>query len=115
MAKGSATEAILGTLHDKVAGVFMKVLARYEARLDAIDGIDMDAVESDVLEELFNENAMPSPAMLSAVTKFLKDNDIGIDSEEIDELSAQQRRLEERRKNRGNIVDLTMLHAVGED
>lgn len=111
MAKNAATEAALGSLHDKVAVVFRKVLERYEARLDAIDSID---VESEMLQELFDEGAMPSPAMLSAVTKFLKDNEIAFATEQIDQLTAQQRRLEENKKKRGNVVDLSTLHAIGE-
>lgn len=111
MAKNAASEAALGKLHDKIAQVFTKVLERYERRMEVIDTID---VEDELLKELFDEGAMPSPAMLSAVTKFLKDNEISFSTEQVDNLTAQQRRLEENRQKRGNIVDLTTLHAIGE-
>ncbi|MFN7881755.1 MAG: hypothetical protein ACK5PF_01880 [bacterium] len=114
MAKGAATEQVLGTLHAKIAEVFIKVLARYEQRLVAIDTIDPAEFDSEVLEQLFNEGAMPNPAMLSAVTKFLKDNNIGFDTKEIAELTDQERRLKERRANRGNIASLTTLKVVGD-
>jgi hypothetical protein len=109
MATGSAKEKQLGALHAKITDVFLKVLQRYEQRLDKIETIDPTEFESELLEELFSENAMPNPAMLSAVTKFLKDNSISFDTEKLTELSDQERRLEERRKNRGNIVSLTNL------
>jgi hypothetical protein len=44
--------------------------------------------------------------MLSAISKFLKDNEIMYDSEEIDQLSSTQRRLAEMKKKRGNVVTL---------
>ena len=109
MAKGAATEQTLGGMHNLVATVFIKVLKRYEARLDAIENIDPTAFQNELLEELFNENALPNPAMLSAMTKFLKDNDIGLDTQQLAELSDQERRLSERRARRGNVVSLTSL------
>lgn len=115
MAKGAASEKKLGNLHDQIARVFQKILTRFEDRLDVIDNMTEKDMENEMLAELFSENAMPSPAMLSAITKFLKDNEISYDTEEVDKLSSQQRRLEENRKKRGNIVDLTTLHAVGDD
>lgn len=109
MAKGAATEARLGALHDKVADVFLKVLARYEQRLDVLENVNADDISSEVLDELLDDGKLPNPAMLSAITKFLKDNDIGIDSEKVNELSGVERRLAERRKTRGNVVELTTL------
>jgi hypothetical protein len=109
MAKGSANEKALGALHMKITAVFQKVLSRYEARLDAVDTVDPSQIEDDVLRELLADGAMPNPAMLSAITKFLKDNSISFDNEQITELSDQERRLAERREKRGNIVDLSTL------
>ena len=114
MAKGAATEEALGSLHSKIAGVFIKVLERYEKRLIAIDTIDPDTITDDIILQLFDENAMPNPRMLSAVTKFLKDNNIGFDTQQIQELSDQERRLKERSQRRGNIASLTNLKVVGE-
>jgi len=115
MSKHSATEKSLGDLHSKIAVVFQKVLARYEARLDVLDANIAPAdMTDDLLLELLSEGALPNPAMLGAITKFLKDNSISFDTEEIAELSDQERRLAERRKNRGDIITLTTLKVVGE-
>lgn len=112
MAKGAAKEMQLGKLHQKITEVFIKVLERYEARLDVIDTIDRDEIENEVLEELLNDAAMPNPAMLSAVTKFLKDNDIGFDTEQLDQLSDTERRLQERKEKRGNVVSLQNVSLI---
>lgn len=112
MATGAAKEKTLGGLHAKITEVFIKVLERYEMRLDAIEEIDPKEMESEVLEALFEEGAMPNPAMLSAVTKFLKDNDIGFDTERLNELSDQERRLQERRERRKDFAELSTLRVV---
>ena len=113
MAKGSANEKALGSLHSKITAVFQKVLARYEARLDTIDQIKSGEMETEMLAELMDDAAIPNPAMLSAITKFLKDNDISFDTEQLEELSDQERRLAERRKGRANLGNLTSLQLVG--
>ena len=108
MAK-SANLGKMNTLHDKLAGIFTKVLEGYGKRLDAMDELDMDDVESQMVEAL---SAEPSPAMLSAISKFLKDNDISYDDGAVEGLSAVERQLENRKKVRGNITTLTNLRAV---
>ncbi len=102
MAKNSANEATLGTLHAKVAIVFTKVLDTYEARLDMPvpeEGDPMPEVE-------------PNPAMMGAITKFLKDNSIAFDTEEVEALSDTEQRLAQRRKQRAKLIDLTTLKVV---
>jgi len=113
MALGAATETALGGLHSKVAEVFTKILARYEARLDAIETMNADNIEDEMLREIFEDGALPNPAMLSAVTKFLKDNDIGFETEKLTELSDQERRLSERRDKRSSLASLSTLKVVG--
>ena len=112
MARGAAKEQQLGALHAKITDVFIKVLARYEARLDALENVTTENITEEILDKLLEDGAMPNPAMLSAVTKFLKDNDIGFETEKLSELSDQERRLEERRKKRPNLVDLSTLRPV---
>jgi len=109
MARGAAKEQALGGLHAKITEVFLRVLETYHKRLDVIEGIDPETLEDEMLAELLKDGGMPNPAMLSAITKFLKDNDIGFDTEKLSELSDQERRLKERREKRGNIVSLTSL------
>lgn len=115
MARGSANEKALGSLHAKITAVFQKVLARYEARLDVLDTASEGKLEleSEMLEELMADAAIPNPAMLSAITKFLKDNDISFDTEQLTALSDQERRLAERRDKRSNLGNLTQLQLVG--
>jgi hypothetical protein len=113
MAKGSANEKALGALHAKITEVFQKVLARYEARLDVLDTINPADIEDEVLREIMEDGAMPNPAMLSAITKFLKDNEISFDTEQLTELSDQERRLAERREKRTNLASLSHLQVVG--
>lgn len=114
MAQGAAKEGALGALHSKITSMFIKVLARYEDRLDALETVNPDDITDEVLAALLDESAMPNPAMLGAITKFLKDNAISFDTEKLEELSGTEKRLQERRAKRGNVVSLTTLAAVGE-
>lgn len=115
MAKGAATEKVLGALHAKLAAVFEKVLLGYEKRLDALESIDPSEVEDEILKELLDEGAMPNPAMLNAISSFLKNNEIRFDDEQIDRISALKQGLEERRAKRANVTELSRLRVVGED
>lgn len=115
MANKAATELTLGNLHSQVARVFEKVLATYEKRLDAIENIDTEQLTESVLVMLMSESNMPSPAMLSAITKFLKDNEISFDTKEIEHLSATQERLNARKAKRGSLQSLTTLALVEPD
>lgn len=112
MAKGAAKESLMGNLHERVARVFEKVLATYEKRLDAVENISRDQVGDDMLEQLMSDSVIPSPAMLSAITTFLKNNEIAFDTEEVEKLSATQERLNERKAKRGNLASLTSLTLV---
>lgn len=112
MAKGAATERTLGALHSRLAEVFTKVLEKYERSLDRINRED---IEESMLEELI-KNSEPSPAMLGAISKFLKDNEIGFDSEEIDKLSSTEKRLKDRRERRKQMgINLSVVPAVEEN
>lgn len=116
MAKGAAKQETLGKLHNKLTEVFIKVLSRYEDRLDAIEKINRGEIDlgEEMLTELFDEGAMPNPAMLSAVSKFLKDNEISFDTEQMQELGSLERRLKEQREKRGNVVSLNNLSRVAD-
>lgn len=114
MAKNAATSDQMATIHSKLAKIFTKVLEKYERGMQALDDIPADQIEEDMLDALL-EIQEPSPAMLSAIAKFLKDNDIGLDTEEVDELNSTQKRLEERRNARKKAgVNLSVVPAVGE-
>ncbi len=115
MAIKAANEAVLGDLHASVARVFEKVLATYEKRLDVLENINTEELTDEVLGMLMSADTMPSPAMLSAVTKFLKDNEIAFDTQEIEHLSATQERLNARKAKRGSLASLTTLALVEPD
>lgn len=115
MAKGAATEKVLGALHSKLATVFEKILLKYEQRLDVLDAVDPSDVEDEMLKELLDEGAMPNPAMLNAISSFLKNNEIRFDDEQVDKISALKQGLEERRAKRANVTELSRLRVVGED
>lgn len=99
MAKGAATEVALGGLHSTLARVFIRVLEKYEKSLAVLDTLPAEDIEADMIDALMSISE-PNPAMLSAVSKFLKDNDIGMDSHEVDQLNETERRLAEARKKR---------------
>ena len=111
----AATKGDLKRLHMKVAAVFEKVLERYTQRLDALECVDISDVEDDVLKELFDDGAIPNPAMLNAITAFLKNNEIRFENEQVAKVSALQEALDKRRAERGNIASLSTLRAVGDD
>lgn len=89
MAKGASTEQSLGNLHNKVTELFVKVLDEYESAPETAN-----------------------PAMLGAITKFLKDNSISLESETLDELSEMEERLAAKKRNRPNLKSVTTLPLV---
>lgn len=111
MAKGAANQEALGSLHKTLTNVFIKVLARYENQLD--EELNQDKLEEDVVDELIDSGVTINPAMLTAVSKFLKDNDIMFDTEELEELGSLERRLKDKQKRRDNVVSLNNIPQVG--
>lgn len=115
MAKGAANENALGGLHSLLAQVFERTLQKYLKQLEAIENIDPQKLEGELVVALLEEVGEPNPAMLSALSKFLKDNDIRMDSEEVDKLNNTERQLRdarERRKSAG--VNLAVVPHVAE-
>jgi len=113
MAKGAATEKQLGDLHSKLATILSKVLEGYDKKMDLVNQV-LEAAdpEDKMISVLLEQNIEPSPAMLSAVAKFLKDNEISVDSQELNQLSAQEERLANRKRNRPNLASITDLQVV---
>jgi hypothetical protein len=109
MAKGASTEVQMGKLHLKLTELFLNILNKYENDLSA-----MDNVGEELLDELMAEGNMPNPAMLGAITKFLKDNSISLESEALDELSDMERRLVNKKKNRPNMASVTALPLISD-
>lgn len=86
MTKRAAKEEVLGELHAKVAEVMTNALNRADT---AAEGATEDGIAIEV-----------NPALLGAVTKFLKDNEITCDTGAVEELSSTERRLRDKRNRR---------------
>ena len=107
MSNGAATEKALGSLHSGLANVFTMVLKKYKLELDLLSSLSEEAT-GDLDEDMKTAMMLlaskePNPAMLGAISKFLKDNEIAMDSEEIDKLSDTDRRLADMAKQRKNL------------
>lgn len=107
MATGAATQKGMNKLHARLAGVMARTLEVYLKRMDFLEKIEAgdtegmnDMLEEGVLASLFDDDRLPSPAMLAAVANFLKANSITCDPGELEEVSGLQKRLEARAKDR---------------
>lgn len=109
MAKGAAKSGAMGALHSKMAAILTRVLEQYEQRLDAEAAINPEAVEEEILAELMKERFEPSPAMLAVIAKFLKDNNIEFEAEEVNELGALEKRLAAKKAERPKFASVTTL------
>lgn len=105
MTKNAADEALLGQLHNKVATVMVGILSTTETAIEAYEKVaehaDAETLATMVKPEL-------SPAMLSAMTKFLSDNKITCNVADSEKQSELAERLAQKRKRKsvGNIVPL---------
>lgn len=115
----AAKKSELGAVHAALTNVFIRVLQRYIENLDILDSMTAkdinDELADEVTDALMPDMLMPNPAMLSAVSKFLKDNEIRFDDESVSKLTQLEESLASKRKARGNVVSLTTLKAVGDD
>lgn len=117
MTKRAADEAALGTLHATVAAVFQKVLEGYHTRAEIAASLTKEEMQEMAEKGLDPELLLkePNPAMLAAVTKFLKDNEITADADEVDGVRTMTDRLAEKRARRRNVVDLHSVPLTGTD
>lgn len=97
MSKNAASEEVLGTLHQKVAKAMINVIDYVEKGQETFDqmGEPADLVRPEL-----------SPAMLSAMTKFLADNNITANPAEETQTSELEKRLAAKRKRVGNVVPI---------
>lgn len=107
--KQTANEGMLSALHAQIARVMKKELDVYEAAQNWYLKWDGQPVmDEDQDTPVFPEPPSMPPALLSAITKFLKDNSITAapeDSEELSELEeALQKKRDARRVKVGNII-----------
>lgn len=110
MARGAAKEQAMGDLHQKVAEVFLRVLQKYETFMDLADTTRNKTAEEEAVNVLLDMD--PNPAMMGAITRFLKDNEIAFDTEELEKLSDTEQRLRARKEKRGQLINLGQLALV---
>lgn len=116
----AASQAKMKALHDRVATIFLAVLETYQKRLDVVEKLaaevlDMEEVEAAIVAEVMKEGGLPSPAMMSAITKFLKDNEVLFERDQVDDLSATQKALQERLRNRPSLASLSIVPKVANE
>lgn len=111
MTTKAATEESLGKLHEKVARVMTNVLDVYETSQEVY--LKVAEAAGDDVEVLVALPPAPevSAPMLSAITKFLNDNKISCEANDAGAVSDLARTLEERRKNRRTVGNVTHLEA----
>lgn len=96
MSKNAASEEVLGKLHQKVANAMIRAIDYVEKGQDTYDQFEP---EDEVRPEL-------SPAMLSAMTKFLSDNSITANPAEDEKTNTLAERLAKKRLRVGNVVPI---------
>lgn len=99
-----ATDKILGELHGRLAKSMLTALTTSDDAefLLAEYGEELPEAVYQFLSKLSGTN----PALLTAVSKFLKDNDITCVIEDSQEMSELEQRLVNKRKRVGNIVPI---------
>lgn len=109
MANKAAKGETLELLHAKTATVLMQALEVMDVAQKAYiasDGLTQAEDEETGLPALYAAPPFIAPALLAAITKFLKDNDITKAPEESEELSALAQALQEKRKKRVSLPDV---------
>lgn len=77
MSNNAATEDDLGNLHNKVAKVMTNALTQIETAQEQFDTLaEAAGQEPELIASIIDKRPEVSPALLSAMTKFLADNHI---------------------------------------
>lgn len=99
-----ATDVLLGELHGRLAKSMLQALSASESAQALLDEHDGELPESVV--SFLSKTAGTNPSLLTAISKFLKDNDITCAIEDNDEMSELEERLKNKRKRVGNVVPI---------
>lgn len=100
-----ATDKQLGELHGRLAKAMLKALDASDEAGFLLDehGPELPAPVYAYLEK----QAGASPALLTAITKFLKDNEITCAIEDSEEMTDLEQRLSDKRRRRvGNVIPI---------
>lgn len=99
-----ATDKLLGELHGKLAKTMLASLESSEQAAALLEEYSEElpgAVQA-FLAKISDAN----PALLTAVSKFLKDNAITCAIEDSEEMSELEKRLQNKRKRVGNVIPI---------
>lgn len=100
MAKSNAaSDTELSLLHSAVAKAFIRQLDGANRATELLD-MYIDSLPQEIIEYL-SEQKEASPSLLTAATKFLKDNDITCQIEDSTEMRSLERRLHEKKSSVG--------------
>lgn len=103
MASNAANEQELGALHNITAKVLKQTLDVFDIAQKAYlatNGLQRQGDEEAGIEPLYADPPILAPAMLAAIIKFLKDNDITAAPEDSEELSGLAQSLAQKRARR---------------
>lgn len=109
MSNSAATEDALGELHNKVAKVMTNALNQIEAAQDHFDVLEQqldagDVSDPDKVADVLKARPDVSPALLSAMTKFLADNHITCNDTKGAASGLKDTLDKKRRRSVGNVV-----------
>ena len=101
-----ATDSLLGELHGKVAKSMLAALEASDQAQALLDEYG-EELPNDVINYL-SKAAGNNPALLTAVTKFLKDNSITCVIEDNSDMSELEERLQNKRNKKriGNVIPM---------
>ena len=99
-----ATDVLLGELHGKLAKSMLQALATSEVAESLLDEY-REELPTDVINFL-SKTAGTNPSLLTAIAKFLKDNDITCVVEDNKGLTELEERLKTKTKRVGNIIPI---------
>jgi hypothetical protein len=102
MTKAAGTEKELAALHKKLTKSMLAALSSSSTAIDLL--VKFPALPTEVTEFL-EDHALANPALLQAVSKFLKDNDISCPQDESEDLSSLAQRLKNKRSV-GNVTHI---------
>ena len=101
-----ATDKLLGELHGKLAEQMLKALADSEKAQELLTEYS-DELPAAVIQFLKMVGGA-NPSLLTAIAKFLKDNEITCAIEDNEAMTELQERLKnKRRKSVGNVIPMT--------
>lgn len=99
-----ATDKKLGELHGKLAESMLSALKSSEVAQALLDEYG-DELPGPV-QVFLDKTASTNPALLTAIAKFLKDNDITCAVEDSPEMTELEQRLQQKRRRVGNVIPL---------